>query len=63
MTNQHDDDTAIITLDLPASLAAELEDLRQHFGDELVADLLLKATARIEGRLALRGVLLDKKHK
>jgi hypothetical protein len=63
MSDQHDDDTAIITLDLPASVAADLEDLRRHFGDELVADLVLKAHANVKGKLALRGVLLDKNQK
>jgi len=52
MSDQHADDTAIITFDVPASLAAELEDLRQHFGDELVADLVLKAHATVKGKLA-----------
>jgi hypothetical protein len=63
MNDQHDDDMAIITLDLPASLAAELEDLRRHFGDELVADLVLKAHATVKGKLALRGLRLDKNQK
>jgi hypothetical protein len=31
--------------------------LRKEFGDELVADLLLKAVATVEGKLALRGDL------
>jgi hypothetical protein len=56
MSDQRDDDTVMITLELPASVAAQLEDLRKEFGDELVADLLLKAMATVEGKLALRGV-------
>jgi hypothetical protein len=47
----------------PASLAADLEDLRRHFGDELVTDLVLKAHANFKGKLALRGVLLGKNQK
>jgi Domain of unknown function DUF29 len=51
-------DDTILTLELPASLAAKLEDLRGRFGDELVADLLHQAMVTTEGKLALRGVLI-----
>ena len=62
MSDEHDE-TVIITLELPVDLAAQLEDLRQEFGDELVADLLHKANATIQGKLALRSSLLQRDHK
>jgi hypothetical protein len=62
MNDERDDDEAkaTITLDLPASLAAQLEELRRLFGDGLIADLLQKANAVVEGKLALCGGLLNK---
>jgi hypothetical protein len=61
MSDQHHDDTVMITLDLPAHLAAQLEEFRKEFGEELVVDLLRKANAAVEGKLALRGGLLHKR--
>jgi hypothetical protein len=63
MSDQSDDDTVVITLELPAGLTAHLEELRQEFGDELLAGLLHKAIATVQRKLALRGVLLNKEHK
>jgi hypothetical protein len=56
MSDEHDDDTkTTITLELPLELIARLNELQRQFGDELVADLLQKTNAAIEGKLALRG--------
>jgi hypothetical protein len=62
VNDERDNDEAegTITLDLPESLAAQLKELRRRFGDGLIADLLQKANAVIEGKLALRGGLLNK---
>jgi hypothetical protein len=59
MSDQHDSDTTISTLQLPARLAARLQSLRKQLGEELVIDLLRKAHATIEARLALRVGLYD----
>jgi len=61
MSYGHDEDITIITLELPARLATRLEDLRQQFGDELVADSVCKAKAAVEGKLALRGDYKNRK--
>jgi hypothetical protein len=63
MSDKHDDDTTTISLELPARLAARLKQLRDQFGDELVADLVEKAAIAVEGKLALRGAIADKNHK
>jgi hypothetical protein len=60
MNDGHNDANTTITLELPAGLADKLDELQRPFGDELVADLLQKASAAVEGKLALRGVLLNK---
>jgi hypothetical protein len=52
-----------MTLELPASLAAALENIRREFGEEVLTDLVIKAHKIIEGRLALRGALPDKDRK
>jgi hypothetical protein len=62
MSDDHDE-TVIIALELPPELTAHLEELRKEFGDELLADLLHKAIATVQGKLALRGALLDKDRK
>jgi hypothetical protein len=64
MTNQRDDDPLVeMTLELPASLLAALEQIRREFGEEVLTDLIIKAHKTIEGRLALRGATLDKNPK
>ena len=61
MNDKHDNDEAeaTVTLDLPVSLAAQLEDLRRRFGGGLIADLLQKANAVVARKLALRGGQLN----
>lgn len=62
--NHNDDDPLVdMTLELPASLVAALENIRKEFGEEVLTDLIIKAHKTIEGRLALHGVLLDKDRK
>ncbi len=64
MNDERDDDAkTTITLELPANLAAKLDALQRQFGDELVADLLQKTNAALEGELALRRALLNKDRK
>ncbi|MGO9268167.1 MAG: hypothetical protein ACLQBA_25310 [Candidatus Binataceae bacterium] len=64
MSDEHDDDTeTTITLELPARVAAKLAELQRRFGDELVADLLQKTSAAVEGKLALRGARFDQDEK
>ncbi len=64
MNDERDDDAkTTITLKLPATLAAKLDALQRQFGDELVADLLQKTNAAVEGKRALRGALLTKDRK
>ena len=58
--SDRDDDTVEITLELPASLAAILEKIRQEFGEEMLTDLVIKAHKLVEGRLVLRDALPDK---
>ncbi len=55
MTDKPDDDTTLLTLDLPPDLAAQLEDLRRQFDDELIVDMLQTAIAKTRGKLALRS--------
>jgi hypothetical protein len=55
MGDAHDEETVGMTLELPASLAADLEQIRREFGEEVLTDLVIKAHKGIEGRLALRG--------
>ena len=52
--------TPEITLELPASLAAALEKIRQESGEEMLTDLVIKAHKIVKGRLALRGALPNK---
>ncbi len=54
MTDKPDDEATLLTLDLPPDLAAQLEDLRRQFGDELIVGMLQTAIAKIRGKLALR---------
>ena len=61
MSEQHDNDTVLITLNLPAHLAAKLDEYRKEFGDELIVDLLRRANAVAEGKIALRGGLRHKR--
>lgn len=63
MSDQHHDDTVVITLELPAELTAQLENLREEFGEKLVVDLVHKAIATIQGKLAPRGGLLQRDRK
>ena len=58
--SDRDDDKVEITLELPASLAAILEKIRQEFGEEMLTGLVIKAHKIVEGRLVLRGALPDK---
>jgi hypothetical protein len=63
MRDEHDEETVEMTLELPASLAADLEQIRREFGEEVLTDLVIKAHKVIEGRIALRGALRDQAHK
>ena len=54
MSDEYDEETVEMTLELPASLAADLEQIRREFGEEVLTDLVIKAHKVIEGRLALR---------
>ena len=57
MSDEHPEDepTVEFTLELPPKQAAQLYNLRRQFGDELIIDLIRKANATVEGKLALRG--------
>lgn len=60
MSDEHHDDTeTTMTLELPLELCARLDELQRQFGDELIADLLLQADARVRSKLALRGARFD----
>ena len=59
MRDEHDEETVEMTLELPTSLAADLEQIRREFGEEVLTDLVINAHKVIEGRLALR----DQAHK
>ena len=63
MSKENDDPLVEMTLELPASLVAELEEIRKVFGEEVLTDLVIKAHLAVKGRLALRGVLLDQDRK
>ena len=53
MSDEHDKESVELTLELPASLAADLEQIPSEFGEQVVADLVMTAHKIIEGRLAL----------
>ena len=67
MFNDDNKNDPIITLELPAHVAAQLEELCEQLGDEfvdgLMTDLLRATCKRIEGRLASRGALPNKNNK
>ena len=63
MRDEHDSTKTTITLELPARVAAKLAELQRRFGDELIADLLQKTSAAVEGKLALRGARFDQDKK
>ena len=63
MRDEHDEETVEMTLELPASLAADLEQIRREFGEEVLTDLVIKAHKVIEGRLTLRGALCTQARK
>jgi predicted kinase len=60
MSDEHDHKMTTITLELPVELCARLDELQRQFGDELIADLLFQADARVRSKLALRGAHFDK---
>jgi hypothetical protein len=53
MSDEHDKESVELTLELSASIAADLEQIPSEFGEEVVADPVIKARKVIEGRLAL----------
>src|SRR5215471_9939635 len=55
MSKENDDPLVEMTLELPASLVAEVEEIRKVFGEEVLTDLVIKAHIAVKGRLALRG--------
>ena len=63
MSDEHDEETVEMTLEFPASLGADLEQIRREFGEEVLTDLIIKAHKVIESRIALRGALRDRAHK
>jgi hypothetical protein len=63
MSHEYDAETVEMTLELPASLAADLEQIRREFGEEVLTELVIKAHKVIEGRLAPRGTLCTQAHK
>jgi hypothetical protein len=53
--DDNDDGTALVTLDLPPDLVAQLERLRSQFGDEILIEMIRGVTATLEGQFAIRG--------
>jgi hypothetical protein len=55
MSDRHDDTIAKIALELPVELSARLDELQRQFGDQIIADPLLKGDPRVRSKFALRG--------
>jgi hypothetical protein len=63
MNDRDHDNTVDLILEVPEELATRLNELRAEFGDELLADFVAKALAIFQGKLALRGFLINKEQK